>query len=138
MTADGRGQVPPQLDAVDDQTVGVVQELDHRDPYRGRGGHLFGCSQGTGLAGRHGIDAGLAPGGQHVADVLAHRRPAGYRRRRAVLQVVGMGDHRQGPVPVLGQGCQSGFLLVGFLPSRRVSLAHGTDANGYGLPVGQR
>ena len=105
VVSDGRGQVASQLDPVDDQSVGVIEELDHGDTHRGRGGHLLRGAQRTGLAGRHGIDTGLAPGGQHVTDILAHGGPAGYGRRRAVFKVVGMGHHRQSPAPILWQPC---------------------------------
>ena len=109
-------------------SVGVVQELDDRHAHRCASRHLLGGAQRIGLVRRHRVDPGLAPGGKHIADVLTHRRPAGHCGRRAVLQVVGMGHHRQGPAPVLRQRTQNGTRLIGILPPVRIGVAHRAHA----------
>ena len=62
---------------------------------------------------------------QHVADVLANGAPAGYGRRRAVFEVVGMSHHRQSPAPILRQPGQSGTGLIMALLAGWVGVAHG-------------
>lgn len=69
----------------------------------------------TGLFGVHGVDTGLPSGDQQVADLFALAHPLVDGRRRAVLEVVGMGgDAEHGLEARLvegGQCCQP--LLVG-------------------------
>ena len=101
-----RGQVAAQREAVLHKAVDVVEELHVSDPDQRGPAHLLVDPQGTDLGRVHARDAGLASGGQQVGDLLALAGPAGHGRGGTVLQVIGMGDHGDGSVPVLGHGLQ--------------------------------
>jgi hypothetical protein len=53
-----------------------------------------------------GVDACLAAGDEAVHDGLSLIRPAGHGGGSAILQVVGVGDDRQGTLPVLCDGLE--------------------------------
>ena len=53
-----------------------------------------------------GVDARLAAAGEEVGDLASAVGPAGHGRGAAVLEVVGVGDHGQRALPVVGHGFQ--------------------------------
>src|SRR5690606_39458664 len=69
-------------------------------------GPLLALAQRAAALRVEGVDAGLAAGGQHVGHLAAGVGPAGDRRRAAVLEVVRVGDHGEGALPVVGHGLQ--------------------------------
>src|SRR6185437_9952588 len=93
-------EVAAQRDAVLDEPVDVIKKLNLRDTYHRGACLLFGDSQGPDLGRRPAGDACLAPGGKQVADLLSLPDPACDGRRRAVLEIVGVGDNRDGCLPV--------------------------------------
>jgi hypothetical protein len=103
VTADHPGDAPAQGQPVVDHAVGVAQELDGVDADDRRAGPLFELAHPSGLLGGHGVDARLAHRRQGVGDGPALAGPAGNRRGGAVLEVVGVGHHTQGPLPVVGK-----------------------------------
>ena len=78
--------------------------------------HLLGLADGAALVRLHAVDAGLAAGDHHVADLLALPGPAGDGCGGAELHVVGVGHDAQGAVPVLVQWGQ-----------RRRGIAHAVE-----------
>ena len=102
--ADGQGEVSPQRYAVLDHPIGVtVEELHGVNPDHRGGPNLLVGSQRPALLGRDRVDAGLSPGDEQIADLLALIGPPGHGGRGPVLGVVGVGHDEQGPVPVLGE-----------------------------------
>jgi len=94
------GQVPPQVEVGDDETVGVVQVLEPVHTDRPARRLLLPRPGGDRRLRRHRVDPSLTPGHEQVGDLLALPGPAGDRRCRAVLHVVRMGHDGQPPTPV--------------------------------------
>ena len=67
---------------------------------------LLVAPQGPGLLRRHGLDASLTVGHEHVPDPFALRGPTGDGRRRAVFHVVWMRDDSKSAFPILWQCLQ--------------------------------
>ena len=88
--------------------VGKPEELDLVDADRARRRDLLGLAQGTALVGVDPVDPGLAARHHAVDDALALPGPARHCRGAAVLDVVGVGDHEQRGLPVLGKGLERG------------------------------
>jgi hypothetical protein len=104
--ADLPADVPTQVEAVDEDAIGVLEDGQVLDADRGARGLLLGQAQAGRLLGRV-RHAGLAAGEQEVADLDAARRPAGDGRGRAVLDVVGVRDDAQHALEgLVGQGGQ--------------------------------
>ena len=77
------------------------EELDDVDAHLTSPGPLLCFAHWPGLGRRHPVDACLAARDQHVGHLLAGRGPRRNRAGGPVLEVVGMGDHGQGPLPVV-------------------------------------
>ena len=110
--ADDLGDRAPQRDAVLEDAVGQAQELDGRHADDPGGLDLLGLPDPAALVGLHAVDAGLAAGHHAVDDRLALPGPARDRGGGAELHVVGVRDHAQGAVPVLGERLE-GFHVHG-------------------------
>jgi hypothetical protein len=105
-TPDRSGDVATQRQSVFEDAVLMSQELDVVDADDLGGRALLVLSQRPGLFGCHAVNAGLAAGGEAIADVLTLLGPARDRGGSAVLQVVGMRDDGQRRRPVLVDGLQ--------------------------------
>jgi hypothetical protein len=113
---DGGGDVAPQLQPVVQDAVGVVEELHLVHAHHRGARALLGHAHPGGLLGRHAVDAGLALGDEQVGDAVPVPGPAGDGGGAAVLEVVRMGDDRQGALPVLGERLQRGVSLGHWAP----------------------
>ena len=76
VAADGAGEIAAQLQGVRELAVGVVEERHVFHTHHPRARELFGRSDDPGLLGIYRVDAGLAPGGEHVLDHLPCIGPA--------------------------------------------------------------
>src|SRR5262245_61427610 len=96
-------QCTPQRHAVLDDAIGLAKELHHR--YANYGGRraLLSLTDRPGLLGCHGVDARFAAGDQAVDDLLALSGPAGNRRGRPELEIVGVSHDRESTLPALVQ-----------------------------------
>src|ERR1700677_973484 len=79
----------------------MVEELDLADADNGRAAALFLDPQRAHLVGGHARDPGLAPGREQIGDVFPLPGPAGHDGGDAVLEIVRVSHHGDGPVPVL-------------------------------------
>ncbi len=116
--ADLPRDVAAQVEGVDQHPVRVVEhrQVGHADGVAGC--PLLAGPQRAGLL-RRTLHAGLAGGEQQVGHLDAGRGPLRDRCRRAVLHVVGVGDHAQHPVEVgVGEHVRCGLFDAG--------LAHGS------------
>ena len=102
------GDLATQRHAVLEHAVGLLEELHRRDAHDARRLDLLGLAHDPALVGVHAVDAGLAAGHHAVGDVLSLRRPPGHGSGCPELHVVGMGDHAQRALPVLGQRGERG------------------------------
>src|SRR5271155_3298439 len=79
----------------------MVEELDLADADNGCAAALFLDPQRAHLIGGHAGYTGLAAGREQIGDVFPLPGPAGHDGGDAVLEIVRMSDHGDGPVPVL-------------------------------------
>ncbi len=116
---DGTGDVAPQRQPVLEHAVAVAEELDGRHAHVRSTPPFLLLPEWPGGGRVEAVDAGFAAGGEDVDDLLALARPAGDGARGPVLQVVGVGDHRHRPGPVVGKGLELAVAHVSSLMSRR-------------------
>ena len=87
-------------DPVLHQAVLVIEEVNLGDTDDSSAALLLVYPQRAGLGRVHAVDAGLAPGREQVGDPLALTGPPGHGRGDAVLEIVRVRRHGDGPVPV--------------------------------------
>lgn len=110
MAADLAGEITAKREAVFDGAVHVIEERHLFDSDDARAPALLLLPDDRGLRRRHVPEAGLSPGGQHVGDMTSLRRPSGDGAGGAVLQVVGVGDDGQRPLPFVIEDVQTALL----------------------------
>jgi hypothetical protein len=100
------GDVAPQREAVLDEAVRMVEELDAGHADEGRARAFLRLAEPSALRGFDRVDPGLTPRHQQVRDRLALFGPAGHRTCGAVFEVVGVRDHGQRAFPILRYALQ--------------------------------
>ncbi|GEC05016.1 hypothetical protein SSP24_26710 [Streptomyces spinoverrucosus] len=100
VTADGGGDVAAQGDAVLDHPILVVEELHSADTDGCGTGALLLLPQRPGLGRCQCVDARFAACGEDVGDLTAVLHPGGDCGRAPEFEVVGMGHHGKGTLPV--------------------------------------
>jgi hypothetical protein len=84
--------------------VGIAEEADVGHPHRGRGRLLLGPAQRRHLLTRGPVEAtGVPVGHDAVGDLGTRRRPGGDGARAAEVDVVGVREHAQDALGVLGR-----------------------------------
>jgi hypothetical protein len=102
---DDPGDVAAQLQGELHAAVGVAEEADVGDPDLLGRGPLLGLPQRAHLRPRGLVEAaGVPVGDDAVGDLGTGRRPGGDRAGAAEVDVVGVGQHAQGALDVLGGG----------------------------------
>ena len=101
MEAKCSGEIAAKRKITDDQTILMVEERHIVDADNGTTRALFFLAHRADDLWCHRGNPGLAPRHQHIADVLALRRPACHRGRSSIFHVVGMCDDSKRPTPIL-------------------------------------
>ena len=97
------GKVGTQCQSLDDRAVGPPEERHLVHAHDGAARLLLAPPDRTGLGGIHRRDPRFAVRHEDVGELLALPGPSSNGRGRAVLHVVGMRDHREPALPVLGK-----------------------------------